>query len=159
MQILQSHSFTHNLIGSCPIVLIFCIEQGSDVAMPCAEFLNDWRIAIGVIGERVLSLRWVSNGCPILHWQQCKSDYHVQWKLLGDFHSKVVQKARWKICLCYFFTYCMIKSNWYSVGQYESGNKANIYGLIKRMGVLTNPSQPQQLPLLLPAPNGSAETN
>ena len=57
MQILQSHSFTHNLIGSCRIVLIFCIEQGSDVAMPCAEFLNDWRIAIGVIGERVLSLR------------------------------------------------------------------------------------------------------
>ena len=35
-------SFTHNLFRTCPIGLVFRTEHGSDTAVLCAEFQNDW---------------------------------------------------------------------------------------------------------------------
>ena len=35
-------SFAHNFRFNCPIVLKFCTEHGSDTAVPCAKFQNDW---------------------------------------------------------------------------------------------------------------------
>ena len=37
-------AFSHKLCGNCPIVLTFCTEHGSDTAMLCAKFQNNWTI-------------------------------------------------------------------------------------------------------------------
>ena len=45
--------FAHNLFCSCPIILKFCTKHGSDTAMLCVKFLNDWSTETDVIDKQV----------------------------------------------------------------------------------------------------------
>ena len=68
---LAKNLFAHNLFLSCSIVLIFCTEHGSDTAVLWAKYQKDWATEMAVMEKMIswdLSLRWVSEGYPILHW-------------------------------------------------------------------------------------------
>ena len=41
----------HNLFFSCPIILKFWTEHGSDTAMLCTKFQNDWGTEMDVMEE------------------------------------------------------------------------------------------------------------
>ena len=51
---LKSHKilFVHNICLRCPIVLKFCTEYGSDTAVLCAKFQDDWIIDTAVMEEQ-----------------------------------------------------------------------------------------------------------
>ena len=44
-------SFAHNLLCGYPIVITFCTEHGSDTAVLCAKFQNDWTTETDVMNE------------------------------------------------------------------------------------------------------------
>ena len=41
--------FAHDLFLCRPIILKFCTEHGSDTAMLCAKFQNDWATEMDVV--------------------------------------------------------------------------------------------------------------
>ena len=45
-------SFAHKLFLNYPIVLKFCTEHGSDTAVLCAKFQNDWATETELMDER-----------------------------------------------------------------------------------------------------------
>ena len=54
----------HNSYLSCPIVLKYCTAHGSDTAVRCAKFLNDWATGMDVMNA--LHLRYISKRYPAL---------------------------------------------------------------------------------------------
>ena len=55
----------HNLFLNCPIVSKFCTEHGSDTAMLCAKFQNNWTTEMDVVDKQYLqdlSLIWFFSG-------------------------------------------------------------------------------------------------
>ena len=54
---LSTISLAHNVFLSGPIISKFCIEHGSDTAMLCAKFQNDWANEMDVTDEQVFILR------------------------------------------------------------------------------------------------------
>ena len=45
-------SFVHNTRFNCPIILKLCTEHGSDTAVLCAIFQNDWKLDMAVMNEQ-----------------------------------------------------------------------------------------------------------
>ena len=71
-----------NLFLSCAIILKFCTEHGSDTAMLCANFQNDWTTEVCVIGERD-SARLVAWHFPH-EMVQAEDDFsHHVWCILN----------------------------------------------------------------------------
>ena len=48
-------SFIHNILVRCTIVLEFCTEHGSIIAVLCTKFQNNWATEKSVTGKQVLS--------------------------------------------------------------------------------------------------------
>ena len=48
--------FAHNPFLSCPIISKFCTEHGSDAAMLCAKFWNDFTTEIDVMHKKVFTI-------------------------------------------------------------------------------------------------------
>ena len=44
-------SFDHELCLCCPIIFNICTEHGSDTAMLCAQFQNDYANVLDVMAE------------------------------------------------------------------------------------------------------------
>ena len=67
-------SFAHNLLLNYPTVLNVYTEHDSLIVVFCTKYQNDWPNEMSVMDEpagtneisRDLSLRWISDGYPIL---------------------------------------------------------------------------------------------
>ena len=77
-------SFAHKIYRSCPIVLTFCTEDGSDTAMRCVKFQPDWGIDTDVMNERYfVSMILVSGGMPYIATAQGRC-YGIQIQRLSN---------------------------------------------------------------------------
>ena len=79
------NSFAHNLICSCPIILKFCTEQGSDTAMLCAKFQNDGETEMDVM-EISWDMSWVEFGKDVLCWNSLLTFSPVVTSVFDDPH-------------------------------------------------------------------------
>ena len=60
----------------------FCTEHGSITAVVCAKLSNDWATAQYIMGKQVsrdLSLRYISDGNPMLHKAPVKINDLSSW--------------------------------------------------------------------------------
>ena len=82
---------------SYPIVLEFGTEHGSTTAVLCAKFQNKWGTENKVMDKqdlRDLSLRWVSEGCAILHQLPGLMGYQLGLVLDGFVVPVVLGKSK-----------------------------------------------------------------
>ena len=83
-------SFAHNLFRKWPIVLKFCTEHGSDTAVLCATFQNDWTIETDVMDEREFARFDV--------YSHIQLEYFDSFLLLGNINKmKIVTNQESKI--------------------------------------------------------------